>query len=245
MARHCIFLASAYSIRCRIAMDFVDITSDKYAEIYKKIVDKCGKDINLSIHNIPTNDDSWKSVVEHDYYFKDVKLIKDLDMFINLIYKDRDLTGLDVAKYIVAKYKCTHLKLEKLTYLCYADYLCENKSPLFLDEIYAYRLGPVIKSVFKAYKKKIFKDEEDNNVLYENFSKKLPNESRILASRDGVKKLFSINKTLEKYAKLDALELVDLTHKENSPWFNSGEGKNLYQKIDDDTIIKYHKYETI
>ena len=83
MIRHTIFLASAYSIRSRIAIHYPDLKEKEYDKIYKKIITKCGRDINLSVHNIPTESKSWKSIVEHDPYFKDVKEIKDLDEFIN------------------------------------------------------------------------------------------------------------------------------------------------------------------
>ncbi len=245
MIRHTIFLASAYSIRSRIAMNFPDLKKEEYDKIYQKIVAKCGRDINLSVHNIPTNSKSWASVVNHDPYFKDVKEIEDLDEFIDLIYQDRDLTGLDVAKYIVSLYPCTHLKLEKLTYLCYADYLCNTNKKLFNDKIYAYRLGPVIATVYEYYKNKKTKLEEDNRTKYNTPIKKMPHESRITASRDGLEKLMSIKNTLNEYAKYNSNDLVSLTHRKNSPWFNSGEGKNLYQEISDDTIKKYHQYEII
>ena len=244
MVRHTIFLASAYNICSRIAMNFVDLEPEEYDSIYKQITDKCGTDINLSVHYIPTDSKDWKSVVKHDPYFKDVKEIKDLDKFIDLIYKDRDLNGLDVAKYIVSKCKCTHLKLEKLTYICYAEYLCLNNKQLFKDKIYAYKLGPVIKSVYKAYKKNKL-GKEDNKLVYESFPKKMARQSRIMASRDGLEKLISINKTIEKYQDFTALELVNLTHKDNSPWNNCGKGKELYRIISDDIIKKYHKYEKV
>ncbi len=245
MYKHCIFLASAYNIKSRIAMNFIDLSLEDYNKIYNEITSKCGTDINLSIHYIPTDSKSFESVKKHDPFFEDVTEIKSLKEFINLIYKDRDLTGLEVAKYIISKYPCTHLKLEKLTYLCYADYLCENKEPLFNDKIYAYHLGPVIKSVYKAYKRNLLKNVEDNKIVYESLNKKMPHQSRIMASRNGLNKLISINKTLEKYQDLKARELVELTHKSNSPWENSGAGKKSYQIITDETILKYHKYETI
>ncbi len=244
MTRHTIFLASAYSVGRRIAMDFPNIKDEVYDNVYKKIVDKCGSDINLSVHNIPTDNDSWKSVVKHDAYFKDVKLIKDLEEFINLIYMDRDLTGLDVAKYIISLYPCTHLKLEKLTYFCYADYLCNTGKKLFIDKIYAYPLGPVIKSVSKSYKNKKNKQEEDNKTKYNTPVKKMPHESRILASRDGIEKSMSIKKTLTKYASYSPQELVDLTHKENTPWSLSLNRK-YYNEINDSLILDYHKNEII
>ncbi len=244
MFRHTIFLASAYNIRSRIAMNFVDLTAKEYDSIYKQIIDKCGVDINLSVHYIPTDSKTFNSVVKHDPYFKDVKEIKDLNTFIDLIYKDRELKGIDIARYIISKCKCTHLKLEKLTYFCYADYLSETNKSLFVDKIYAYKFGPVVSSVYKAYKKNRL-GSEDNRTIYESFANKMARQSRIVAARDGLEKLISINKTIEKYKDYTALELVNLTHKEKSPWSNCGEGKEINKIMSDEVIKKFHKYEEI
>lgn len=148
--------------------------------------------------------------------------------------KDRDLIGIDVSGYILSKVKCSHLKLKKLVYMCYVDYLCKYNEKLFTDKILAYQYGPIVETVYNKYKnsgKKILKnniDREDEMLIF---------RSRILASRNGINKAFSIDKTLEKYSNLTSSELVSLTHRENSPWTKSKE------IITDDMIIKYHKYE--
>lgn len=148
--------------------------------------------------------------------------------------KDRDLIGIDVSGYILSKVKCSHLKLEKLVYMCYAVYLCKYNEKLFTDKILTYQYGPIVETVYNKYKnsgKKILKnniDREDEMLIF---------RSRILASKNVINKAFSIDETLEKYSNLTSSELVSLTHRENSPWTKSKE------IITDDMIIKYHKYE--
>ena len=44
---------------------------------------------------------------------------------------------------------------------------------------------------------------------------------------------------------LSAKDLVNLTHRENSPWYISDRGKSNNKIISDDIILKNHKYETI
>ena len=73
----------------------------------------------------------------------------------------------------------------------------------------------------------------------------LPIRNGILASADGLEKIISIDKTLEKYSKYEATDLVKLAHQKNTPWSKSGAGSLEYQKIEDDCIIEYHKYEVI
>ena len=151
-------------------------------------------------------------------FFKDVKVIKSIDTFIELIQKDRKLEGIDIAKYILSKIACTQLKLQKLVYLCFADYLCDSGKKLFKDKIFAFKYGPVVETVYTRYKKYGYKpiyeeteDIESKNIL------EMPSRSRILFAEDGIEKILSIDKTLKKYGNLSASELVNLTHREKTP----------------------------
>lgn len=130
---------------------------------------------------IQAEDETWEAVCKADYFFKDVKVIEDVETFIKLINEDRTLQGIDVAKYILSKITCTQLKLQKLVYLCFADYLCETGKELFTDKIYAFKYGPVVETVYKKYKEYGYKaiEEEtgdiDSKDVYE-----MPAKSRIL-----------------------------------------------------------------
>lgn len=250
MIKHFIVMASAYSIGKRIALDYYEkdiLPMDDIQKDIEYIFSKCGDDAPISTHFIQTEEIGWDKVVELDKFFEKAELVKTKEEFIKILLKDRELKGLDIAKYILTIVPCTHLKLEKLVYMCYADYLCETKNRLFNDKIYAYKLGPVIKSVYSKYKKSgnKFLSAEDDTMLLDESEKKMPIRSRILSSENGVKKLISIDKTLEKYAKYTANELVTLTHKKMTPWSKAGAGIFLYKEIKDDLVIKYHKNELI
>jgi len=108
-------------------------------------------------------------------------------------------------------------------------------------------LGPVIETVYERYRRfgTEYLDCEDDDVTYDEINKKMPIRSRILASQDGLKKMISIDKTLEKYSKLSSSDLVELTHKNSSPWSKSGKGKLANKEIEDELILKYHLYESI
>ena len=73
----------------------------------------------------------------------------------------------------------------------------------------------------------------------------MPIRSRILSSEDGVKKLVSIDKTLEKYKEFSATKLVNLTHQKSTTWSKTGFGLLLFKEISDKSIITYHMYEEI
>ncbi len=248
MIKHFIILASAYSKRTRIALDYFD-EEILQMDIIKKdldfIMDKLGDDAPISTHYLQTKKVGWKEVEKQDKFFAKAQLIDTKEEFVELILKDRKLKGIDIAKYILTRVPCTHLKLEKLVYLCYADYLCEEKKKLFNDKIYTYKLGPVIKSVYEKYKKSGHDFVEDDKKTENETKKKLPIRSRIIASEEGLKKILSIDKTLEKYGKYSAHELVDITHNSLSPWTKAGAGTSQNQEISDDLILKFHKYETI
>lgn len=247
MVTHFIFLSSSYSLGTRIALDYIVTDSDvqeKIKEHLDKIINECGKDVSISTHMIQADDETWNSVCIADHFFKDVKVIDSIDKFIKLIKKDRNLEGIDVAKYILSKIECTQLKLQKLVYLCFADYLCETGKELFSDKIYAFKYGPVVDSVYKRYKGYGYKAiEEEGDIDSENIAE-MPARSRILFAEEGTEKLLSIEKTLDKYGKLSATKLVELTHKGNTPWAKTFKGLGkLYSTIKLNTIKEYHKNE--
>lgn len=236
-------MSSSYVDRSRIAYD--KVTDGAYrdgelAEIISKIKSLCNYDVPLSTHSIETPNESWQSVVDHDAFFETVMPIPSVEEFSAKIKQNLDITGLDVAKYILSHIKCTHLKLEKLVYLCYADYLCFYGKRLFIDDIYAFKYGPVIKTVYEKYKgngSSVLDDEQVFTQIGE-----LPATGRILFSKDGIEKMESIRSTLFRYSKFSSTELVDITHRQGSPWAKTYiDGSN--EKIIDAVILKNHTVE--
>lgn len=246
---HYIIMSSSYSKGTRIALDFLILKDDDYdnlKDVVNKITRECGSDVSISTHFIQTDSKSWESVFKKDHFFKEVEVIDNIDDFINLIKKDRVLSGLDVAKYIICKVKCTHFKLEKLLYLCFAEYLCKYEKELFSDKIYAYKFGPIIKSVFDKYSnvkdnKKVQGDIDiDSTNLH-----LMPSKSRIIFTEDGFVKIQCIDKTLEKYGKYSALDLTKITNKPSTPWYKTCRENIENQIIDNKTIRKYHCNEEL
>lgn len=247
MAIHYIFLGSSYKKGKRIALDISSgdkIDEKKVSETQKYLVDNCLMN-SISTHVIPTESVDFNSVKKYDKYFSNVTLISTKEEFVDLINLDRYLSGLDVARYILSRVSCTHLKIQKLTYLCYADYLCKTQKRLFNDTIFAYEKGPIVKSLYEKYKKTKGEVREDNRSKYSNENIFFPIRSRILVAENGLEILASIDSTIDKYGKMTANELVELTHKNGSPWSHSGAGQEQYKIIEDDIILKYHINESI
>lgn len=242
MITHYIIMSSSYSKGKRIALDYIadDDRYIKLKEVISRITENCGKDVSVSTHFVQTDSESWSSVVEKDYFFKDVEVIDTIEEFIKLIKEDRTLIGLDIAKYILSRIKCTHLKLEKLVYLCFAEYLCQYDKKLYEDKIYAYKYGPVVKSVYEKYKRYGYREIEKDDDIDATDIYEMPSRSRILFAREGVEKIKSIEDTLKKYGDLSAGDLVDLTHKSETPWDLSGRGQLKDKIIENEIIKKYH-----
>ena len=261
-------MSSSYTNGTRIAMDITDeskLNLEYITDLIQKIKSECGADVSLSTHSILADSESWESVLKSDKFFEDVKVINDIGTFIGEIKKDRTLKGIDIARYILSKIPCTHLKLEKLVYLCFADYLCEKKKKLFDDTIYAFKYGPVVLSVYKTYKKyggepivglgdyptieevekEIKEVDEDSGEIVdsEEFGKQTelesPQRSRILFAEEGISKLTCIDSTIEKYKAFTASQLVKITHKKDTPWDKTDKNE-FYSEISDETILKYH-----
>ena len=250
MTTHFIFMSSSYHLGTRIALDYIVTginVQDKLRQNLNKIINECGKDVSISTHMLQTINETWESVSIADHFFKDVKLIKNLDEFIKLIKRDRKLEGIDIAKYVLSKIKCTQLKLQKLVYMCFADYLCNTGKELFTDKIVAYKYGPVVEAVYRKNRKYGYKsiDEEAKNIESD-VKYEMPSKSRILFAEDGTEKIISIEKTLNKYGNLSASELVELTHRENTPWTRTYKATLFSNLVIENDIIKaYHKFEEI
>lgn len=243
MIKHFIIISSSYSLGARIAVHYVVdqfITADLLFCEINRIKKECGDDVSISTHYIETDNSDWASVKKKDSFFKDIVLIDSLSSFINYIRIDRTLKGIDVAKYILSQHSYTHLELQKIVYMCYAEYLCKTGKRLFTDKIYAFKYGPVIESMYSEYKGK--RTIEKDILSHESFY--MPTKSRILFAEDGATKLMHITKTMQQYGKLSASQLIDITHSDGSPWDHTDKSIS-FSPINDDIILKYHHNETI
>lgn len=241
MVRHFVIMSSSYSLGKRIAIDHIleeELDVSLINKEMETIKEMCGQTVSISTHWVVTDSTKWESVWKKDAFFADVYQVKKLSEFIELILEDRKLKGIDIAKYILTKKKCSHLKLEKLVYFCYAEYMHIFKEKLFSDKIYAFKYGPVVESVYEKYKGQ--KEEIDGSDIKDDYDV-MSLRSRVLFAHDGVKKLEVIERTLDMYGDKTASELVSLTHKIRTPW--SSVEKGMYTEIPDKAILELHVNE--
>jgi len=255
MIRHQILLSSSYSEGTRICLDFTD--SDYH--VVKDAIDRVskaydGKRVSFSVHTIHTDSADWSSVVKKDPYFDDVHLVETVEEFVEKIQKDRYLDGVDVAKYILSTQDCTHTRIQKLAYMCYADYLCKTKEQLFKDKIYAFEYGPVVGSIYqtlRGYSKEHPTKYIDDTKTFRRADISAQIKSRILFAEDGDEKLKSMEETLKKFDSVSTEDLIKLTHMEKTPWSvaterrRSQDDDSYYTPIKDEDILEYHSNEEV
>ena len=230
MFRHLIVLSSSYKLGKRIAIHLLDTEEDLVTldgitnlDIFKY----------CSVYNVETDSDTWDSVVEYDGFYEDIYICTGSKEFVDLINADRDISVFDLSKYILAFLKkrsisCSHLKLQKLAYFCYEKYLISYKKKLFNEKIYAWKYGPVIKSLYDSVKQ-----SENLTVDLDSYTTR----QRIIFSDDGFDKLRIIDEVLEEYGELSADRLVDLSHKEGTAW-STWDRETMNYEITDELILK-------
>lgn len=131
----------------------------------------------------------------------------------------------------------TPLKLIKLVYFAYAWYLAISDTPLIDEPIVAWTYGPVIESIYHQYKK--FGNEPITGKA--NFDNET--EKNISALKNDEIAIALLNKIWEVYGQYDAIQLANLTHEKDSPWYeawHNQNGKSIHNfPITDDLIKKY------
>jgi uncharacterized phage-associated protein len=245
MAFHFIAIVSHYAEGKRIGWHYADeekLDKKIIHEFLAKVKKKCG-DVQLGIHKLSTDSVSWDSVVQRDAFFKDVIITSDIETFIELVSQDQELTAYDVAKFILSVIPSSHLKLQKLLYFAYAEFLLRTGEKLFREPILAFKYGPVVESVFHKYKvhgSSIIDYKEDETVcIYPEELAVTPSFMKIASSEHGLIALDCLIDVFEKYGHLSAQELVYKTHRPGGPWDRVYKpGKNAV--ITDDVILQYH-----
>lgn len=140
------------------------------------------------------------------------------------------MRALDAANYLIylMNDSCedlTNMKLNKLLYYAQGFYLKKYGIPMFEDEIEAWEHGPVISSVYSAYK------ENSNRPITK------WDEDRIaLVQGEQVQILFDVAR---EYGKYTAGALRNMTHALKSPWDQIYE-KGQPHKIIPNSIIKQY-----
>ena len=121
----------------------------------------------------------------------------------------------------------SHLKLQKLIYFVYKRFLQETHLPLFDEYFEVWTYGPVLRSVYDA-----FKDYGSGSIGDYAYG---DNDKVFLISEKHADFYEALDWVWKDYGSYDAFELSDLTHRESSAWQKSKDADELL--IDDDLIM--------
>lgn len=153
------------------------------------------------------------------------------------------------SSHLIGDYFLTHspkpltlMHLIKLTYIAHGFTLALTKKPLIYDRIEAWRYGPVIPTLYHAYKgsagneipklgycgtKLADKDIEDRRKFFDDVID--PKTRDIL------------DQVIECYGDISALQLSTLTHKPDTPWKKSYVKNELFTLIPNNVIQDFYE----
>lgn len=101
----------------------------------------------------------------------------------------------------------TNLKLQKLLYFAQGFVLASREQPLFEERIEAWTYGPVVPEVYRRFK------AWGSSVLEGGYCTGKPEIEKSVQER--------INDMLDRVGGLSANRLLAITHREDSPWYNT------------------------
>lgn len=122
------------------------------------------------------------------------------------------------------KVDITPLKLQKLIYFLYKDYLKKTGEPLFSEQFETWTFGPVVPSIyaeFSSYGKKPIRT----------FARDSRGKS-FMVTESGTFGM-SLDKVWGIYGRLSGETLSRLTHKEGTAWSKAKDRKSNYLTIED------------
>ncbi|WP_312280967.1 type II toxin-antitoxin system antitoxin SocA domain-containing protein [Oscillibacter sp.] len=119
--------------------------------------------------------------------------------------------------------KITPMKLQKLIYFAYRDYLQGTGRKAFNDAIQKWKYGPVVQSVYDEFKS--FGQNPINRFAKDAQGKAyLPGDRELLRCIDDV---------WNRYKYFSGVQLSQMTHKDGTAWSKAFEDKIPYLKDDD------------
>jgi len=147
-----------------------------------------------------------------------------------------------VANYFVKKSfeygdPITSMKVVKLVYLAHGWYLANYEEPLISDAVEAWKYGPVIQSVYDAFKKY----GSDQITALANVDGEIP----IVKDPEICKFL---DEVYDIYRDFDGIDLSTISHEENSPWditWNSRGGRHMKHAIIPNDAIQNFYYDKL
>lgn len=130
--------------------------------------------------------------------------------------------------------RVSHLKLQKLIYFVYKKYLQDTGHPLFAEYFEVWTYGPVLRSVYNAFK-------HFGHGLISEYAYDTPSHSNriFIVSKKDVSFQRALDWVWSVYGNVSANRLVELTHEKDSAW---SVAKNKRDGFLDDEVIALERW---
>lgn len=148
--------------------------------------------------------------------------------------------ALDIARYIInyaisKEHPISNLQLQKIIYYVQAAFLVEFECGAFEEKVMNWTYGPVVEEVYREYRTYGYlaidkRQDKYNSIIYDNKDCEIKvieetfDESMIIKEHKDI-----INKVVESYMSMDAIDLVEKTHKED-PWLKTRQNETIAEK---------------
>lgn len=127
----------------------------------------------------------------------------------------------------------THLKLQKLLYYAQGSFLAYANAPLFNDKIEAWTHGPVVREVYKEFKK------YGRDDIIEDFDEEDLKKVKEIEEDEDASMI--LNLVYENFGGYTAWQLREMTHIQNGPWERTVSEKGMDKEISKDLMKDYFK----
>lgn len=150
------------------------------------------------------------------------------------------ITALHVANTFLEKSKrdninVTPMKLQKLIYILYKEYLKKTKTRLFEEKFEVWKYGPVIHEVYVAFR--IYRSNVITDFYYNNTDK---TQYTTVELKKGSNFNIIFNQVWEKYGSFSGIYLSQLTHQQDTAWSLADERGDRF--LLDEDIISEKEY---
>lgn len=127
------------------------------------------------------------------------------------------------------KIPITPMKLQKLLYFLYRDYLQKTKEALFSERFEAWKYGPVLASVYSKF------SHYGSNEITQYYKSR---DGKVYILDEKADSIFSeiLRSIWKQYKAWDGIRLCQLTQKEGSAWYQAWINKEAFLK--DEAIEK-------
>lgn len=148
------------------------------------------------------------------------------------------ITALDVANTFLDRAKSedidiTPMKLQKLIYIFYKDYLKETQEKLFDERFETWQYGPVLRSVYNVFKK-----YRANHIKEFYYFENNKYGTIALPAGSVVKKIF--DNVWKTYGMIDGIRLSEMTHQQGTAWYKANINDEPY--LEDSNIFQEEPY---